>query len=136
MKQIVLVAHGKLAHEMKNSAKMIFGQVENVTSIEFLVGEGLETVIEKIDSKVTEQDAIILCDLFSGTPYNAACAYAMKNNDKNIQVVSGMSLPIVLEVAAMIDTNTLEEIVDHIMEVAPDTIRKFNTNEIEEEDEL
>lgn len=44
MNKVILVAHGKLAHEMKNSAEMIFGELPDFESIEFLKEEGLDTV--------------------------------------------------------------------------------------------
>lgn len=47
MNKVILVAHGKLAHEMKNSAEMIFGGLPNFESVEFLKEEGLDTIQEK-----------------------------------------------------------------------------------------
>lgn len=139
MTDVVLVAHGKLAHEMKNSGEMIFGKLDNFHTLEFLIGEGLENVVQKIDGIVSEIDSdsiLIITDIFSGTPYNASCSYAMTHLDKNIRVLSGMSLPIVLEVAAMAGCNNAEDIVKHILEVGKDTIRTFDLSAIEEEDEL
>lgn len=60
----------------------------------------------------------------------------MTHLDKNIRVLSGMSLPIVLEVAAMAGCNNAMDIVKHILEVGKDTIRTFDLSAIEEEDEL
>lgn len=48
MTDVVLVAHGKLAHEMKNSGEMIFGKLDNFHTLEFLIGEGLENVVQKL----------------------------------------------------------------------------------------
>ncbi|MFV0394375.1 MAG: hypothetical protein ACK5LC_08260, partial [Coprobacillaceae bacterium] len=46
MNQVILVAHGKLALEMKNSAEMIFGQLSDFKSISFLKEEGLDSITE------------------------------------------------------------------------------------------
>lgn len=137
MNKVILVAHGKLAHEMKNSAEMIFGALPDFESVEFLKEEGLDTIQEKISEAMCEQDAsyLVLTDLFCGTPYNASCAVAMKNPDREIEVLSGMSLPIVLEVASMLGSN-LQEIVNHATSIPCDTVKAFKQQVIEEEEEF
>ena len=139
MTDVILLAHGKLATAMKGSGEMIFGELPNFHPIEFLVGEGLDTVVDKLEKTMATIDAdsvLIITDIFSGTPYNASCAYAMKHTDKNIRVLSGMSLPIVLETAAMRENASADDIVSHILDVGKDTIRTFDLSAIEEEEEL
>ncbi|MGM0214565.1 PTS sugar transporter subunit IIA [Enterococcus sp. AZ109] len=138
MNKVILVAHGKLAHEMKNSAEMIFGELPDFQSIEFLKEEGLDTVQQKVLTTMAEPESnyLILTDLFCGTPYNASCAVAMKNSQREIEVVSGMSLPIVLEAASMLQSHSLADIVKHITNVAVDTVKSFNDQQVEEEEDF
>lgn len=137
MNKVILVAHGKLAHEMKNSAEMIFGALPDFESVEFLKVEGLDTIQEKISAAMCEETAsyLVLTDLFCGTPYNASCAVALKNPEREIEVVSGMSLPIVLEVASMLGNN-LQDIVNHATSIPCDTVKAFKQQVIEEEEEF
>ena len=132
MNKVILVAHGKLAHEMKNSAEMIFGGLPNFESV-----EGLDTIQEKITAAMQDDESsyLILTDLFCGTPYNASCAVAMKNPEREIDVVSGMSLPVVLEVASMLG-NSLQDIVNHATSIPCDTVKAFKQQVIEEEEDL
>ncbi|MBO1304779.1 PTS mannose/fructose/sorbose family IIA subunit [Enterococcus sp. 669A] len=138
MNKVILVAHGKLAHEMKNSAEMIFGELPDFQSIEFLKEEGLDSVQQKVLAAMTEPAAnyLVLTDLFCGTPYNASCAVAMKNSQRDIEVVSGMSLPIVLEAASMLQSHSLAEIVKHVTTVAVDTVKSFKDQQVEEEEDF
>lgn len=139
MTEVILLAHNKLAPAMKASGEMIFGELPKFHPIEFLVGEGLDTVVEKIEKEfesITSDSVLILTDIFSGTPYNASCSYAMQHQDKNIRVLSGMSLPMVLEVAAMCSNADANAIVEHILDVSKDMVRTFDLTTIEEEDEL
>lgn len=137
MIKVILVAHGKLAHEMKNSAEMIFGALPDFESVEFLKEEGLDTIQEKIFGAMKEEASyLVLTDLFCGTPYNASCAVAMKNPEREIGIVSGMSLPIVLEVASMLQGSHLEDIVNHITSIPCDTVKAFNQVVIEEEEDF
>ena len=137
MNKVILVAHGKLAHEMKNSAEMIFGALPDFESVEFLKEESLDTIQEKISAAMCEEKAsyLVLTDLFCGTPYNASCAVAMKNPSREIEVVSGMSLPIVLEVASMLG-KSLQDIVNHATSIPCDTVKAFKQQVIEEEEEF
>ena len=132
MNKVILVAHGKLAHEMKNSAEMIFGGLPNFESV-----EGLDTIQEKITAAMQDDESsyLILTDLFCGTPYNASCAVAMKNPEREIDVVSGMSLPVVLEVASMLG-NSLQDIVNHATSIPCDTVKAFKQQVIEEEEDF
>ena len=61
--------------------------------------------------------------------------HAMKNPEREIDVVSGMSLPIVLEVASMLG-NSLQDIVNHATSIPCDTVKAFKQQVIEEEEDL
>lgn len=78
MAEIILAAHGKMATEVKRSAEMISGEQPRVHTTEFLQGEGIEQVKEKLEAyrkTIPGNEILILVDLFGGTPYNASCAF-------------------------------------------------------------
>lgn len=138
MNKVILVAHGKLAHEMKNSAEMIFGALPEFESVAFLKEEGLDTLQEKIAAAMTDRQAdyLVLTDLFCGTPYNASCSVALKNPQRKMDVVSGMSLPIVLEVASMLGSSDLDTIVNHATSIPCEIVKAFKQQVIEEEEDF
>lgn len=138
MNKVILVAHGKLADEMKNSAEMIFGQLSNFYPIDFLKEEGLESIQKKIENVMVDetQQYLILTDLFCGTPYNASCAVAMKRENQCIHILSGMSLPLVLEAASMIEGTEIKQIAKHLTSIAGETVRSFKEQIIVEEEEF
>lgn len=139
MTNMILLAHGKLASEMKNSAEMICGKLSNYYPIEFLIGEGLETVIHKIADtmdSIEGNSTLIMTDIFAGTPFNAGCSYILSHKDKDIEVISGMSLPLVIEAATMCEESDASTIVDHLLEISCDTVRKFDAAQIDNEEEL
>lgn len=59
----------------------------------------------------------------------------MKNPECEIEVVSGMSLPIVLEVASML-SGSLQEILNHATSIPCDTVKAFKQQMIEEEEDF
>ncbi|UQS81455.1 PTS sugar transporter subunit IIA [Bombilactobacillus folatiphilus] len=101
--QVILTGHDKTAIAMKSAVEMIFGQVDNFQEVPFLQGEGLETVQAKMKAVIkqfdTNEEILVIADLFSGTPYNAASTLCLKGLVTD--VIAGMSLPICLEVANM-----------------------------------
>ncbi|GHU35719.1 PTS sorbose transporter subunit IIA [Bacilli bacterium] len=137
MTQVLLVAHGELAPAMKNSVEMIFGEVPFFTAIPFYKEEGLEAISTKIEQAIIaiDEPIFIFADLFCGTPYNASCAVAMKYPNREIEVISGMSLPLVLEVVTTIQTVNLREMTDLVMLFSRDTVKRFEVEAIDLDDD-
>ncbi|NUF28460.1 PTS system, mannose-specific IIA component [Gilliamella bombicola] len=94
----ILSGHGNIAIEMKKSIEMIAGKYLNLYAITFEPGEGIDSLQDKylkIINQSENQQFIIITDIFSGSPYNAAAILALKL--RNIEVISGLSLPLCLE---------------------------------------
>ncbi|MGL4694825.1 PTS sugar transporter subunit IIA [Enterococcus larvae] len=137
MVKVILAAHGHLAVEMKNSLEMIFGTNEHFYPVVFEKQDGLESLEKKLKETLDKisEPTLIMTDLFCGTPYNASCSIALKE-EKDIQVLSGMSLPLVLEAASLLETESINEIVCKMKELAAQTVQCFSGELIEEEEEL
>ncbi|KAF1306114.1 PTS sugar transporter subunit IIA [Enterococcus saccharolyticus] len=135
MTNVLLVAHGKLATEMKNSAEMIFGELPNFYPIEFLKEDGFDSIKENALNilEQLEGGTLVVADLFGGTPFNACCGLAMEYPEKGIEVLSGMSLPLVLEVAAMQHAKAPQEIIDYLLSVCANMVKRFVIEEEEDE---
>ncbi|GAF41018.1 PTS system mannose-specific EIIAB component [Agrilactobacillus composti DSM 18527 = JCM 14202] len=113
---IILVGHANTAQAFKEAVEMVFGKVENFHPLSFSPSEGLEELTKKIETAINPQkaeDTLILTDLFSGTPYNAAAGLVMHH--KAADVIAGMSLPLCLEVALSAGQMTVPELVKHVM---------------------
>lgn len=135
MFDVILIGHGKLAIEMKNSAEMIFGKLDSFIPLTFELGEGVDDLKNKIEKIVEKgKSYLIFTDLFCGTPYNASCAFRLQNTENNIEILSGMSLPLVLEVASMRETYPLHEAISVIMENSQQVVKRFAEFEDEEDD--
>ncbi|MBS7576888.1 MULTISPECIES: PTS sugar transporter subunit IIA [unclassified Enterococcus] len=137
MNQVILVAHGQLGKEMKQSAEMIFGKLEQFHSIDFYSEEGLDSITDKITNKMKalNEPTLVMTDLFCGTPYNASCAAALKNPQLDVTIVSGMSLPLILEIATMINQQSIQEVASTLPEIVGQTVKCFNPLNIDEDDE-
>lgn len=114
MISIIIGTHGSFSKELINSAELICGKLENVNYITFLPGEGQNDLINKynsiIDKANSDSKTLFLVDLFGGSPFNAASTLALDND--NMDVVTGVNLPMLLEVYSNLDNSTLDELVE------------------------
>ncbi|TSJ90696.1 PTS sugar transporter subunit IIA [Gilliamella apicola] len=136
----ILAGHGNIAVEMKNSIEMIAGKYPNVKAITFELGDGVETLKDKylkIINQSTEQSFIIITDIFSGSPYNAAAMLAMQLG--NIEVISGLSLPLCLALLHLdYSSINFEEAFEQLNDIKSDFIKSFKkiSKDIAEEEEF
>lgn len=101
---VLLISHGILADGMRETAKVFFGpEIPAFDSLCLETSETAESYREKLIAKVDEMDqgegVIVIADLLGGTPCNQ-CAFL---NPEKVQVITGMSLPMVMEILAMRD---------------------------------
>lgn len=112
MRKVILASHGSYAAGLRESAEMILGEQDNLTVLGLYPGETLENFSEKIAQVIREaevpEQVLILTDLRSGTPFNAAVMAAMKYGSV---CISGTNLPLLLEVLSTRDEGAIEEIV-------------------------
>lgn len=116
MVSIVIGTHGRFSEEILKSSEMIFGKQEQVETVTFLPGEGVEDLerkykatLKKLDS---QNEVLFMVDLFGGSPFNAASKIAAEK--ENMDVVTGVSLPMILSVFENRTTNNLEDVVSTI----------------------
>lgn len=96
---VIVSAHGRAAEELMNTCEMICGTQKNVRTVSFLPGEGIEDVRRKYEEAITSLDTtdgvLFLCDLFGGSPFNAASHMAASH--ANYGVVTGVNLPMLAD---------------------------------------
>jgi mannose/fructose/sorbose-specific phosphotransferase system IIA component len=98
MIHIVIVSHGNLGKSLIESAEMIAGELEDISTVSLLPDENLDTFGQKLGEHLDtlgDQETLVLVDLFGGTPCNVA-AQAMQR--PNLESITGVNLPMLLEV--------------------------------------
>jgi len=127
MTHIIVATHGKFSEEIVNSAVMVFGEDENCHVVTFLPGEGGEHLVEKYNAIIAtlpeNEPILFLVDLFGGSPYNAVARVA--TGRENTDIVTGISLPMLLEVLDAKDSASLAELVETAKEVGGEAVKSF-----------
>lgn len=94
---LVLVTHAGLATALKMSAEMIVGAIENCATVEVVPDERADDIMARVVAAVEAVQsggAIIMTDLFGGTPSNMAMSFLKEGC---IEVLTGVNLPMLIE---------------------------------------
>lgn len=97
MTGLVLVTHAGLAGALVRSAEMIVGSIERCQQVEVAPDEPADQIMSRVVSaveKASSDGAIIMTDLFGGTPSNMAMSFL---KDGKVEVLTGVNLPMVIE---------------------------------------
>lgn len=122
---IVVVSHGNMAEGMIDAARMIVGQMEGVTTVSLKESDAVEDLMGRIEIAVNEVDQgegiLILVDAFGASPFNASARLALGR--KNIEIISGMNLPMLLELAVGREGQDLAAVIQIALETGTTSIR-------------
>ena len=98
---MVLATHGELGRALIGSMEMIVGAQPLVAALSLQVADGLEDATGRLQEaldRVDEGDGVlVLTDMLGGTPSNLCLA--LIGGSRQVEVVSGVNLPMVLKAA-------------------------------------
>lgn len=125
---IVVVSHGNMAEGMIDAARMIVGNMESVVTVSLQESDAVEDLMGRIEAALTEVDkgdgALILVDAFGASPFNASARLALSR--KNVEVISGMNLPMLLELAVQREGQDLGAVTQLALETGTTSIRSLS----------
>ena len=139
MVAIIIGTHGSFSEQILRSAEMIFGKQENVSSITFETGEGPDDLVIKYKTKLEKMDCkegvLFLVDLFGGSPFNAASRVVTESENENMDIVTGINLPMLLEVYGARSFSGIKELVNIAKQAGSEGIKSLKDVLSEQEDE-
>lgn len=113
----VIVSHGQVANELLAAAEAVVGDVDNVAAVSIGWHDDVEAAkaeIERAIDKVSQGvGVILLTDMFGGTPTNIS---AMFLREGEIEIISGVNLPMVIKVATIGKTVPLADFAKEVEE--------------------
>ncbi|MBU3991119.1 MAG: PTS sugar transporter subunit IIA [Alphaproteobacteria bacterium] len=97
---LILVTHGRLAEEFVHAMQHVVGRQEAVATVCIGPNDDMEQRRKEIAEAITAVDAgegaIILTDLFGGTPSNLAISLMQAGK---VEVIAGINLPMLIRLA-------------------------------------
>ena len=137
---LIVTGHGHFADGLHTSAQMIAGENEYIKYINFEDGMSPEALGEKISAAYTEfascDGIVVLSDLPGGSPFKTAVECSMAHPDKQIIVLSGTNLPMIITAATMASfSDDAEAMAEELLFEGKDNVVRFAMTEREEVEE-
>ena len=109
---VVVVTHCHLAEELIAAARLVVGEdLKQFQPVSIDPKEGFEEIRTKIISAIRKVDEgqgiLILTDMYGGTPSNISLSFL---EEKKIEVITGVNLPMLLKLATYQDDRGLESL--------------------------
>lgn len=130
MIEILIVTHANMAAGILSSVELITGPKKNFTTIGLKAEDTFETFYNEVHdtlAKLVNDDGVmVFVDLFGGTPCNVTAANINREIDgkkPNVECITGVNLPMVIEAVSMREFMTLNELKEHCMSVVADSVK-------------
>ena len=115
---ILVLSHGEMAHGMIHSLNFLYGQAEGLRALCLYPEHSPEDFDAMLAEAVAEVDTgdgvLIFTDINGGTPANRALLLAAQRAD--VEVITGMNLPLLLAAVSSRDFCTLPQLVEELQE--------------------
>ena len=97
---IVVVTHGRIAEELVNAARTIVGELPLVAAVSIGWSDdpaASEAAIERGLAEAGGGEALVLTDMFGGTPTNLSLPYL----SEKVEIVTGVNLPMLIKALSL-----------------------------------
>lgn len=109
---LVIVAHDGLADEFKSALEHIVGPQRQLETVAIRADDDMVNRRQAILDAIAETDkgkgAILLTDMFGGTPSNLAISVI---DEANVEVLAGINLPVLVKLASIRQEMSLKDAV-------------------------
>ncbi len=119
----VLVSHGQVANELLAAAETVVGNLSHIAAVSIgwhddveLSKDEIQRAIKKVSSG---SGVLLLTDMFGGTPTNISAMFIKENE---VEIVTGVNLPMVIKLAAQTSAKTLTEMAKEVEEQGKQSI--------------
>ncbi|MDZ4790300.1 MAG: PTS sugar transporter subunit IIA [Hyphomicrobiales bacterium] len=114
---VVIVTHGNLAKEFRAALEHVVGPQEQIATICITPQDDIEerrkAIIKAIADVNTGDGAVLLTDMFGGTPSNLAISVM---DGAVVEVIAGINLPMLVKLARVREDATIEDAIRQAQE--------------------
>jgi mannose PTS system EIIA component len=117
MTGLIVIAHFNLAKEMVAATELIVGKQKQFEAVGIFPDENVDVVKERIVQALKRANsgdgAIILTDMFGGTPSNISLSFL---EEGKVEVVAGVNLPMLIKLVTFRENTEIGELAHFITE--------------------
>ncbi len=111
----VIVSHGQLANELLSAAEQVIGEMDHIKSVSIGWHDNVEVARDEIERAIKDvsegNGVLLLTDMFGGTPTNISAMFIVENE---VEVVTGVNLPMVIKLASQNSEMSLSEMAEEV----------------------
>lgn len=119
----VIVSHGQLANELLAAAETVIGEISHVTSVSIGWHDDVDMAKDEVERAIKSvskgSGVVVMTDMFGGTPTNIAAMFLAPGE---VELVTGVNLPMVVKLASSSKEITVEELAREIEEQGKNSI--------------
>lgn len=119
----VIVAHGHLGNEFLAAAEMIVGPIAHVTAASIEWHDDVEVAREELERAIARvsrgRGVLLLTDTFGGAATNISSMFL---GDEEIEVVTGVNLPMIIKLAEQQPEETLAQMAARVRDAGTEGI--------------
>jgi len=125
MKKIggVVVSHGQVANELLAAAEAVVGDLHHIRAVSIGWHDDVEMAKDEIARAIEDVSqgagVLLLTDMFGGTPTNIS---AMFLKEGEVEIVTGVNLPMVIKLASFNREATLHELASEVEDQGKEAI--------------
>lgn len=121
----LVVTHGELARELVRAANRILGSIEKLEAVPIGWDEDVDTARRQIQDALArvrgDDGALIMTDMFGGTPANLSLSFLEKDQ---VEIITGVNLPMLIRLCKLrAEPCRLSEIAEGVWAGAREHIR-------------
>ena len=133
---IVITGHNNFATGIFSAVKLVAGEQKNVEAVDFLdtySTEDLRSRLMEALNRLEEcEDIIVFTDIVGGSPFKVSAEIA-STSDKNIKIISGTNLGMLIENVLIRDMSTnFDQLVETAISTGKQQVLKFEMSKEEE----
>jgi PTS system mannose-specific IIA component len=107
----VIVSHGQLATELLAAAETVVGDLSHIAAVSIGWHDDVEAASSEVERAIKQvsqgSGVVLMTDMFGGTPTNIS---AMFIKDGEVELVTGVNLPMVIKLASQNKETTLADL--------------------------
>ncbi len=123
MVELIVVTHGTLSKALLETAQLLLGEQEHVTTFGLCLGDSVdylrEQVAQAIEEAQKEREVLVVTDMLAGSPFNVACSLLSRFDFEH---VTGVNFPTFIELLSNRDECTAHELVEMAVSTGRETV--------------
>jgi PTS system mannose-specific IIA component len=119
----VIVSHGQVATELLTAAETVVGDLSHISAVSIGWHDDVEAAKDEIKRAIEQvsdgRGVLIMTDMFGGTPTNISAMFYLPGE---VEIVTGVNLPMVIKLAAYNKEGTLSDVAQIVEEQGKQSI--------------